>query len=361
MTELRPMLATSIPMDSVGHYVQDENMVAQQKVDGDRVMVVVQDGQVRTLNREGRLRANRTPRKVLRQFEKLPGSWVFDGELLDELWLFDLPRANDVVTAGHGYRFRLDVLERFFATWQPDPVVRLLPTARTAWAKASLVDRVLGVGAEGVVFRGLDSPYIPGKRSRQMLKAKAVKTIDCVVTGVAVEGRNNCHVSVFEGGHLVEVGSCAMLGKPAVVVGDVVEVKYLYADTGRRLVQPAFLKVRHDKAAIECTIDQLVFTNRMIIDHGGLIPLPSKKRKEPGAGLGRTQIEVLHLLALRPMSVRNLEMEGMSASNARSTLKRLGLRGLVDRKFEYNILVYHLTEQGAEVEQSLLSEFEEAS
>jgi ATP-dependent DNA ligase/DNA-binding MarR family transcriptional regulator len=352
--DLRPMLATPVRLDEIEPYVANDEMVAQQKVDGDRLMVVVEDGRVTPLNRDGVRRSNPTPRKVLRQFENLPGSWCFDGELLDELWLFDLPVANDVVGPSMPYEFRLSVLERFFASWRPDPVVRLLPTARTQWAKRSLVDQVLSSGHEGVIFRELGAPYVSGKRSRRMLKAKAVKTVDCVVTGVAVEGRNNCHVALFEQGHLIEVGSCAMLGKPVVVPGDVVEVKYLYADTNRRLVQSAFLRVRDDKAPTECTIDQLAYTNRSVIDHGGLIPLPTKKRKEPGEGLGRTQIRVLSLLALGEKSVRALSMEvGLSESGARSTLERLGRRGLVDRKFSHDVLEYYLTRQGAEVEQKL--------
>lgn len=357
MVDLRPMLATEVPLEGIEPYVLDDNMVAQQKVDGDRLMVVVEDGRVRALNRDGRLYSNPVPRKVLRQFEGMPGTWCFDGELLDELWLFDLPMAGgDVVAPNMPYEFRQSVLERVFASWQPDPVVRLLPTARTQWAKRSLIDQVMSSRHEGIVFRNLSASYLSGpKRGLGMLKAKHVKTIDCVVTGVRVDGRNNCHVSVFEQGHLVEVGSCAMLGKPAVVPGDVVEVKYLYADTNRRLVQSAFLRVRDDKAPTECTIDQLVYTNRSVIDHGGLIPLPTKKHKEPGQGLGRTQVLVLQLLALSDKSVRTLASDGfgLSESSVRGALERLGRRGLVDRKFSHDVLEYHLTRQGAEVEQTL--------
>lgn len=266
MTDLRPMLASPIGLDEVESYVLNDEFVGQQKVDGDRLMVVVADGKVKLLNREGGYYSNPVPRKVLRQFEGLPGSWCFDGELLDELWLFDLPLAGEAVAPSMPYEFRLSVLERFFVSWQPDSVVRLLPTARTQWAKRSLVDQVLSSEHEGIVFRDLHAPYASGKRSRRMVKAKVTKTVDCVVTGVRVDGRNNCHVSLFEGGHLVEVGSCAMLGKPTVAVGDVVEVRYLYADTARRLVQPAFLRVRDDKAPTECTIDQLRFTDRSVLD-----------------------------------------------------------------------------------------------
>lgn len=264
---MKPMLASSIPLDSLNGYLTDPDVVVQQKLDGDRLMIVVDDGKVRVLNREGKPRSNPIPRALVATFTTMPGSWVFDGELLDGvLWLFDLPQAGNAVTPSHPYSFRLDVLERFFSTWQPGPSVRLLPTARSTRAKQRLVCDVLSSHREGVIIRYLDAPYAPGKRSLRMLKAKVTHTVDCVVTGVRAEGRDNCHVSLFDDNGLVEVGSCAMFGKPAVSLGNVCEVKYLYADTGRRLVQPAFLRVRDDKAPSECTMDQLVFTDRSVAD-----------------------------------------------------------------------------------------------
>jgi DNA-binding HxlR family transcriptional regulator len=64
---------------------------------------------------------------------------------------------------------------------------------------------------------------------------------------------------------------------------------------------------------------------------------------------------VLQLLANGPKSVRTIASDGfgISESSARSTLERLGRRGLVDRKYSYRELEYHLTSEGAEVEQTL--------
>lgn len=360
MTEhtISPMLASRISVDTIDAHIADGQMVVSQKVDGDRLMVTVKDGKVTALNREGRPYSNPIPAKVLPQFAGLPGTWCFDGELLDELWLFDMPFAgNDqhkVVVPAHPYEVRLGALERIFSTWRPDPIVRLLPTARTAWAKTKLVNQVISRQGEGVVFRHVDSPYRPGKRSLHMLKAKFTKTIDCFVSAVAVEGKNNCLVSVYEDGKPVDIGSCAMLGKPAVRLNDVVEVRYLYADTNRRLVQTAFLRVRDDKPIHECTIDQLMFTDRTILT-GGYNTMATTKRKEPGEGLGRTQVLVLRLLGEDAKSVRTLSNDGfgLSAGAVRGALDRLGRRGLVDRRFSYDELVYLLTKEGAEVEKAL--------
>lgn len=73
------------------------------------------------------------------------------------------------------------------------------------------------------------------------------------------------------------------------------------------------------------------------------------------AGLGRTQRLVLQLLACDDKSVRTLVSDGfgLSESSVRGALRSLGLRGLVDRSFSYDVLVYHLTRKGSEVADAL--------
>lgn len=260
------MLAESIELDAVEFYLADDSWACQQKLDGDRVLVCSAGGEVTVLNREGEPRRNGFPRKVVREFAAMPGEMWFDGELVDGvLWLFDLPKAGEVVVPNLPYSFRLDVLERFFEGWAPADCVRLLPTARGVAAKRALFDQVSASRGEGVMFKHVDGLYRSGRRSRQVLKAKFTKTCDVIVTGVRVEGRENCHYSVVDGDRLVEVGSCGLQGKPAVQVGDVIEVRYLYCSDDRRLYQARMVRKRHDKSPLECTVDQLVFTDRSVI------------------------------------------------------------------------------------------------
>lgn len=252
----------------------DSNWWAQQKLDGDRVLFSVADGTAVALNRNGEPRSNLVPRAVRKAFD-MPGSWVFDGELMSDgtYWLFDMPVAGPHVKPSDAYEYRLIVLERFFEGWAPDTCVRLLPTARTTPAKQALMEATLEAGGEGLIFKNALAEYRRGQRVSSMLKAKYTKTADCVVTDVGREGRANCHVSLYDPkGRLTEVGSVATAGKSAVRVGDVVEVRYLYASTERRLYQPVLLRVRGDKYPTDCLIDQLVFTSRDVI----LLPEPPR-------------------------------------------------------------------------------------
>jgi bifunctional non-homologous end joining protein LigD len=270
---MKPMLARPLDLNQVDSYLTDDHWVAQQKLDGDRILIVVRDGKVQALNREGEPRRNRVPRKVLDQFQPfvaLPGTWVFDGELMTtgELWLFDLPVAADKVTAQHPYEFRYAVLERFVAAgeWPSAPCVRLLPVARTTEAKRKLFAELNERGAEGLVFRHLEGLYRQGKRSDMMRKAKFTNTADVIVHEVRAQGRNNCTFRLFDHGALVAAGSCSLEARPDVNPGDVIEVRYLYASNEGLLYQPVMLRIRDDKSPGECTVDQLHYTDRTVLD-----------------------------------------------------------------------------------------------
>jgi ATP-dependent DNA ligase len=272
---MKPMLARPLPLGQVDNYLADDHWVAQQKLDGDRILIVVRDGRVQALNREGELRRNRVPRKVLDQFQpfvSLPGAWVFDGELMTtgELWLFDLPTAADKVNTEHPFEFRYAVLERFLAggDWPTDPCVKLLPVATTNQAKQTLFAELRTRGAEGLVLRHRDGRYRPGKRSDLMLKAKFTFTVDVVVHEVRAEGRNNCTYRLFDNGTWVPAGSVSLEARPEVRPGDVIEVRALYASAEGLLYQPVMQRVRNDKSPTECTVDQLRYTDRTIIELG---------------------------------------------------------------------------------------------
>lgn len=291
MTVLFPVLADKVTEGRIDKYINDDDWAAEQKLDGMRILVRVDDKGVVCLQRQGKPTSKDVPAGVYAAFKPLVGSgeWFFDGEMIlgqmgkRTLWLFDMPLAGTQVDPTTDLWTRKQMLDGFYEGYfDPAGDVRLLPTAYETADKALLVKRVAENGGEGVMFKHLDKPYEQpksptpknGVRSRWILKAKNWNSVDCVVIATRLDGKDNIQVGVydgtFKGGNQPRViGECTALAgdKDAIKVGDVVEIKYLYANDPRapRLYQPTYPKIRDDKAPFECTIDQLVFCNKDVL------------------------------------------------------------------------------------------------
>lgn len=274
MDPIKAMLAQEVDAAKLDRYIKSDEWIFQQKLDGERLLVTIENGEVLTFNRKGEPKGKAINPNVLREFIGMPEGVWFDGELVGDVlanavfWLFDLPLAPGAVALDDPLEFRLDVLDSFFAGWQPRPWVRLLPRAESPSDKAVLAKRLEAAGAEGVMLKHRTSPYQPFHRSRWCLKAKYVKEIDCIVSRIGVDGKESaCLAVVTQKGKAdpFEIGKCSLIGKPPVNVGDVVTVRYLYATDDNRLYQPRLIRVRDDKAALDCDVSQLVYTDRTVI------------------------------------------------------------------------------------------------
>jgi len=275
--KLLPMLAQEVEMDTIAAYAGDDRYVFEAKLDGQRVMIKIENGKATAIGRNGQssqhnARFQGGKHKV--DLDRLGSrTLVLDGELMMEtgvFWIFDMPRfvggSGMVFDLTESWEIRHKALELVFAAWQPDPsCYRLLPVARTTEDKVALVESQRANQGEGVIIKMTNAPYKPGIRCLDTMKAKFVHDADLIVTKVGVDGKNNACLSVFKGGGLVEVGKCSLNGKATVQVGDVVVVRYLYLGAGDRIVQPRLMNVRTDKPHIQCTFDQLIGTNKKVV------------------------------------------------------------------------------------------------
>jgi DNA ligase D-like protein (predicted 3'-phosphoesterase) len=146
-------------------------------------------------------------------------------------------------------------------------------------------------GLEGVMAKRKDSRYEPGLRSGAWLKIKAQKSCDCVIAGYTpgLGGRGPLFgallLGLYEDGKLIPVGkvgtgfSDQLLTElmkqfgPLVttvpqlpgVSGKVVwlepvlvcDVAYMEVTKDRKLRIPRFIRLRTDKAAADCTVEQI--------------------------------------------------------------------------------------------------------
>ena len=264
-------LLTAIDDDAdLDRFLGDDTMVAQQKLDGIRVLVTVgAEGLVAT-NRDGKI-TQLASANALAGLSYLPHDTIIDGEILgDSYWLFDvLQLAGDDVTT-LGYLERWELLEN-----ELEPAlsgdVRVLPVAAGKQAKRALHDKLRKASAEGIVFKHREAPYASGRVTTQR-KYKFVKSADVIIT----ENAGNAYqMAVFDGRTLFEVGRVfagttnasrkELDARLARGEKPVAEVKYLYATDDHQLFQPVFVALREDKLAKACLRDQLVRTDRGVI------------------------------------------------------------------------------------------------
>lgn len=255
---LEAMLAFPLEARLVDTVLKSADWAAEEKLDGVRVLIETRvDGRAVARNRRGDRFV--VPRALIDLFSTVGLGAVFDGELVDGVYHpFDLIAGD--VTVNTPWRLRreaLDVLLEHLAL--PADRVRPVPFVRDLNDKVDLIERVQHSGGEGVVFKAVDAPYRPGKRSRDMLKLKFTSTVDCVVAELGNDKRNMSLV-LFGPDGPVPVGECTRLAGdgPRVQVGDVVTVTVLGVSANQRLVQPTAPVIRTgEKHPEECTLDQL--------------------------------------------------------------------------------------------------------
>lgn len=266
-------LLNAIEAHEVERLLSDDAVLAQQKLDGNRVLCHVEDGEVLPTNRAGQ--KTNVPAQVLAGLIHLPKGTVVDGEVVGQVyWLFDVLEfaGRDVTGLSCVERFTLLTDELEPGLSEP---VRVLESALTTKQKRSLYERLQHSGAEGIVFKRKDAPYTGGRPSSggTQLKCKFVSSADVVL----VENAGNAYrMQVFDGGKAFDVGRVfsgttnesrafidAALGRGERLVA---EVRYLYATNDSQLFQPIFVRVRSDKPEKDCVRAQLKGTNRAVVD-----------------------------------------------------------------------------------------------
>jgi bifunctional non-homologous end joining protein LigD len=262
-------LLEPIEDDELERFLADDTMLAQQKIDGMRVLTHVGEELVVT-NRDGQ-KTTKVDMRKLAGLEYLPHGTIVDGELLDDgYWLFDILQWGEEDIRERGYLERWQLLDN-----EAEPAltgdIRIVPIAKGKKAKQALHDKLRGAGAEGIVFKSKDAPYVAGRNTTQR-KLKFIKSCDVVI----LENAGNAYLmAVYDGKKLFEVGKVfagttnasrkaldAALGRGE---KPICEVRYLYASDDHQLYQPVFVRTRDDKPAKQCIRTQLLTTCRDVI------------------------------------------------------------------------------------------------
>jgi bifunctional non-homologous end joining protein LigD len=236
--------------------------VAQEKHDGWRSMASIDEqAQVTGINRKGL--AVSLPLPIAQALGGLPRS-VTDAERVgDVLHVFDLLEFLGRDLREQHYLVRLEYLERLREELgSAHPSIRVVSTARTAEEKRTLLERVRKEKGEGLVFKRLDAVYHPGRPASGGPQLKYPFRARASVYVVAhTKGKRSVEVAVRdEQGQEVRIGKVTIPANYDIPsVGEIVEVRYLYAYKGGSLFQPNYLGPRNDVDLSACTVKQLKF------------------------------------------------------------------------------------------------------
>jgi bifunctional non-homologous end joining protein LigD len=258
-TGISPQLLNPITEDVAEPLLDDNDWWMQEKFDGKRILVQGDADRITGINRKGLVIA--MPQRIVEAAGIIGGdkSWLMDGEAVgDSYFTFDLLELRGKNLRLRPYAFRLAALRELIT----GSVIRVAETATTTESKRLLLASLRDTGREGVVFKRAAAPYTPGRPASggDQLKLKFTATASCIVGSKSKTKRSVGLVlfSAIADGARVEVGNVTIPpNKPVPAVGDVVEIRYLYAYPGGSLYQPVYLGQRDDVDPEACSMTQL--------------------------------------------------------------------------------------------------------
>ena len=254
---IRVQLLNEIEADVVETLINDNNWCAQEKFDGRRRPFIKTGANIVATNRKG------LTIPIGKNFHDKLSQINASTLVLDTEDMGDYAMVFDIVEFTMNYWIRYDILVNIFEHYSIGPEFRLVETAWSTEEKRALYERLKKDNAEGIVFKKTDALYVPGRPNSggDQLKFKFCATATCFVRAInstkrsvllAVYGENEEDV--------IDVGNCTVYPNMAIPeIGDLVEIKYLYAYKGGSLFQPILIGTRDDLDIDDCKLSQLKY------------------------------------------------------------------------------------------------------
>ncbi|GEM_PF-1243365 len=281
--------------------MNDDNFIAQEKLDGMRAIVHITPSGLRIFSRSAGVA---DPTKPLEKTSALPHlaglkssemiGTILDCEILArgmdsaqlsgnihkkdvsdnqtvKLFVFDILNIKGTDLTNRTLLQRLSWIETVKKQIS-SPFISFLPWASHTKDKHDLYQRIIKDGGEGVVLKNLYATYIQGARpSDNWYKAKKSATFDCVITGFTKgKGKYNDRIGAIvfsqyvdtpQGWKLKELGQASGMtdpqreefsSNPRRYIGKVVTIKGMERLRSGAIRHPQFVEVRTDKNPDQC-------------------------------------------------------------------------------------------------------------
>lgn len=257
---LRPQLLNAIDEAEASRLVASSEWCMQEKKDGKRLLIKKEAGRVHGVNRRGLVCS--LPVAVVQEIMDFEHDFIIDGEIVGDTYhVFDLLVCEEKTWMLRPYRERFDALDALLGQDRREHVL-VLETVYDQLEKVDRLQEFQKCRAEGVVFKLLSAPYQAGRPNSggPALKYKFTTTASCIVAGIS-KSKRSVRLCLFDEVYQKDAGNVTIpINHPMPSIGDVVEIRYLYAfkESGA-LYQPVYLGRRDDISLRECTTNQLKF------------------------------------------------------------------------------------------------------
>ncbi|EKO70186.1 WGR domain-containing protein [Leptospira interrogans] len=252
-------LLNPIDEEELSTYVEDDQYGAQEKLDGNRMMIRKIGDNVEGINRKGLIIAIS---QILHDHSlSFSEDFILDGEVIGDVFFpFDIFSKDGKDIQHLPYQERYAILESILK--DQDEIFHIVKLVKSTKGKKVLLEELREKQKEGIVFKDLNAPYKAGRPSSKgsQIKFKFYETATISVETVNL--KRSVSMRLYNGNEWVSVGNVTIPVNSAIPKeNDIIEVRYLYAYKGGSLYQPTYLGVRTDADENDCDLKQLKYKN----------------------------------------------------------------------------------------------------
>ncbi len=243
VTGIHAQLLTPIEETQIESFLTNDNIIAEEKYDGKRLLIRKEGNKIEAINRTGLVCG--MPTIISEQLLKTRKDFILDGELVgDVFYVFDILSFSGESLTKNSYLYRHTALAALNLN---STNIQTSQIYKSTEEKRNLFLHLLANNKEGIVFKNLYADYVAGRTDRQV-KFKFQSEATCKVFLIDSQKRS-MHLTVIDDlGNDINVGKCAIpVNKQIPKVGEFVEIRYLYFFENGSLFQPFFKSLRDDK------------------------------------------------------------------------------------------------------------------